>query len=180
MADPFYGEIRLFGFNYPPRDWAFCFGQQIYIQQNPTLYSLIGINYGGDGKTTFNLPNLASRVLMGAEVPTGIGSSFATGTESVSLSADNVPPHEHAVMAAGPILAFTTGTPANNTYMVGAVDNTSGASKKTYSTNASPNATLSPLVVAPTDGPHQPHENRQPYLALNFCISLSGVYPDFN
>lgn len=180
MADPFIGEIRLYGFDYPPRDWAFCQGQQMYIQQNPALYSLIGTQYGGDGRTTYNLPNLMSRVVMGAPTPTSLGTNYASGSEGVMLSQSNVPVHAHAVVAAGPIVANMTGTPASDTYMVGAVNGTTGASQKVYSTAAASDATLNPAVVAPIIGPYKAHENRQPYLALNFCISLSGDYPPFN
>lgn len=177
MADPFTGEIRAFGFNYAPMDWAFCDGRPVPVQQNPALFSLIGAIYGGDGKTTFNLPNLQSRVVMGTMAP---GSSnklnLQSGTQLETLTLGQLPNHVHnlagettnpqASRAAAPANTVVPNRVFNGTIL-----------QKAYSTTATPNTMLSPGAIGPNGGDGA-HENLQPYLALNFCICTNGVYPN--
>lgn len=166
MATPFIGQISIFGFNFAPRGWAFCNGQILSIAQNTALFSLLGTTYGGNGTTTFALPNLQSRV----PVHFGQGSGLSAyvlgqqaGTETVTLTAGQMPQHNHALNAFA-----TTGTetvPAN-----GVPANTQG------SVNATANTAFASAAVG-LAGSNQPHPNIPPYLALNFSIALEGIFP---
>ncbi|MDN4613102.1 tail fiber protein [Leifsonia sp. F6_8S_P_1B] len=169
MSEPYICEIRLFGGNFAPAGWAFCWGQSMSIQQNSTLFSLLGVNYGGDGVNTFNLPDLRGRFPLGwgtnpqTQVAYPIGG--AVGQEAVTLTTAQLPMHGHTVQAGG---ASTTASAAG-AYPAAWADNP-------YSTDQTAPAAMSPAEVLPTGG-SQPHENRQPYLGLSFIISLYGVYP---
>jgi microcystin-dependent protein len=159
MANPFVAEIRIFGFNFPPKGWAFCAGQILPISQNTALFSLLGTTYGGDGKSTFALPNLEGSAPMHQGQGPGLSLhdlGETGGSTSVTLLQSEIP---NAVYMRG---HFNDGV--GNT---GAVD--------LYTTNA-PDTTLNPLALAITGG-NLPHNNMQPYLTLNFCIALQGVYP---
>ena len=170
MSDQYVGEIRTFSFNYAPNNWAACNGQLLNINQNQALYSLLGTTYGGNGTTTFALPNFQGRV----PIHSGGSSTFPLGQNGgsamVSLSGSQVAAHIH--VANGSPAAPNTNAPGNgvlpgtqpstgNGYFT-----TSGSQSVTRSSNALANA-----------GSGQPHENRQPYLALNICIALIGIYP---
>jgi len=185
MADPFYGEIRIFGFNYPPQDWAFCNGQEILVQQNPALFSLLNKIYGGDGQTKFNLPNMQGYAPIGAAVPNSYQSlGVKSGADSVALTTANSPPHDHTVQVISPpIAAYEQAGPSAVTMPIGAIDTTSQIATKIYKTVTS-NALTGPTTMSPVTissyGNGQPHENRQPFLAMNFCIALIGIYPSFN
>jgi len=167
MANPFVGEIRMFGGNFAPQGWAFCDGQLMAISENETLFQLIGTTYGGDGQSTFGLPDLRGRV------PLHQGNSFVigqlAGTESVTLTTQQIPAHTHAARAsnvgtqASPIGGFWSTDPGGNN---AAYSNTS---------NSAMNAQA--IKVA---GGSQPHENRQPVLAISFIISLFGIFPTQN
>jgi microcystin-dependent protein len=168
MSTPFIGEIRLFGGNFAPAGWAFCSGQLMPISENDALFTLIGTTYGGDGQTTFALPNLQGRLPV--HMGTGPGLSPRTigesgGVESVTLTTQQIPTHNHAP------LAFSTGgdqaTPQNGVW--------AGSSDSRYSTSAPSLAMKNTLVGAA--GGSQPHENMMPYLAISFIISLFGVFP---
>ena len=164
MPEPFVGEIRMFGGSFAPAGWAFCNGQLIPISENDILFNLIGTTYGGDGQETFALPNLQGRV------PMHVGGGFilgeAAGTESVTLTTQQIPIHTHAMIATGEIGALNT--PTNNILA-------QCAGVKTY-TAAAPNTALKAQVVTPVGG-SQPHENMQPFLVISFIISLFGIYP---
>jgi microcystin-dependent protein len=167
MPEPYVGEIRMFGGNFAPAGWMFCEGQTLPISENDVLFQLIGTTYGGDGESTFNLPNLASRVPMHAG--TNAGQTFSlgeqAGVESVTLTVQQIPIHNHAVFGSNTTAVSQTpggNTPAQSTGQV-------------YSIPSSP-IDMSNQSVAPTGG-SQPHENLQPYLCINFIISLFGVFP---
>lgn len=168
MAEPFLGEIQIFGFNWPPRGWALCDGQVMPINQNQSLYSLLGTTYGGDGRTTFALPDLRSRV----PVHRGDGHSLGskTGAESVALTLSQLPNHTHALHAS---------TTAGDTKLP--VQNVSAASTNgnlnLYSSTT--DTTMAADAVAPV-GNGQAHENMQPFLTVSFCIALQGLFPSRN
>ena len=170
MADPFVAEIRIFPFNFAPKGWAFCNGQLLPISQNTALFSLLGTTYGGDGKSTFALPNLQGS----APLHPGQGSGLSLydlgqmgGSETVTLLESEIPAHNHAMRCA-----------TQDTADVGIVSNNSSYAQAVggnpYQTSS--NTTLALEAIAPTGG-DQPHNNMQPYLTLNFNIALQGVFP---
>jgi microcystin-dependent protein len=175
MADPFTGEIRAFGFNYAPVDWAFCYGQSMPVQQNSVLFSVIGKAFGGDGQNNFLLPNLQGRV------PVGVGPSDAlastTGAENVALYTSQMPAHTHTLngeLSRSPALLQTAPT---STSLPGSMAITTPAGSLRGFVNAtSPDAYFSPVALN-VAGASEPHENRQPFLSVNFCICLAGEYP---
>jgi microcystin-dependent protein len=163
MADPFIGEIRMFGGNFAPAGWAFCEGQLIPISENDALFNLIGTTYGGDGQETFALPNLAGRLPMHQGGTHVLGE--AAGVESVTLTTSQIPQHTHALVA-----TTDPGSSANPDGKV--VANGQGA--QLYIEDVA--STVLPSQVSPAGG-SQPHDNLQPYLAIRFIISLYGIYP---
>lgn len=186
MSTPYLSEIKLFAFNFPPKGWAFCAGQILSIQQNQALFALLGTTYGGNGISTFGLPNLQSRVPI--SIGQGPGLSFYSlgdqaGVEAVTLDAATLGAHTHAV---DPTTLKAT-IPCRNDGAnqrgpsggVPAVEATSVTA--TYST-ASPDssestAAIVPAITAGTAGGNQPHTNIQPYLTVNYCIALQGIFP---
>lgn len=178
MTTPFVGEVQLFGFNYAPLGWAFCNGATLSVQQNTNLYALLGTAYGGNGVSTFMLPNFVSRGACSQGQGTGLtartlGQPF--GTSTVTLQANEVPAHNHQLAVyAQNTPAKRTGTAAPGNYLSDPLNSNTSA----YS-DAAANTTLTPASVGPGAG-NQPHANQQPYLAVNFCIALQGVYPAFN
>lgn len=174
MAQPYVGEIRMFAGNFPPVGWMFCDGGTLPISENETLYQLIGTTYGGDGEETFNLPNLQSRIpIHMGNGPDGANYQLAeaAGVESVTLTIQQIPVHNH------PLLASTgqgVASPANAVLTVP----TGAQGLRTYNNTAGtvPNQTLHPATIAPIGG-SQPHENCQPFLCVNFIISLFGLFP---
>lgn len=169
MPEPFIGEIRMFAGNFAPVGWMFCEGQTLPISENDALFTLIGTTYGGDGQETFNLPNLASRVPihMGTG-PDGTNYTIgeAAGVESVTLSIQQIPVHSHPFTASTAAAASTT---AN-----GQVIAQSG--QRAVYTEDNTTTNLAPNSITPVGG-SQPHENCQPFLCINFIISLFGVFP---
>jgi len=171
MAQPYIGEIRMFGGNFAPAGWMFCEGQTLPISENDALFTLIGTTYGGDGQETFNLPNLASRV----PIHMGTGKSGTTyqigeaaGVETVTLNTQQIPAHTHALLG-------STSTYASNSPAANVGGRLTIAAVFEYGTDA-PFQPLSPQAVQPNGG-SQPHENMQPFLCINFIISLFGVFP---
>ena len=162
MTDPFIGEIQLFPFGFAPRGWAQCNGQLLPINQNQALFSLLGTMYGGDGRTTFALPDLRGRAPLG--VGPGYDQGQRAGEELHTLFFSELPAHSHGANASS--ASPSTPSPA------GAAWADTGANN--YA--ASPSAQMAGNAITPTGG-GQPHENRSPYLALNFCIALVGVFP---
>jgi microcystin-dependent protein len=167
MADPFVAEIRIFPFNFPPKGWAWCNGQLMPLSQNTALFSLLGTTYGGDGKSTFALPDLEGR----APIHPGQGPGLSLhdlgetgGSETVTLLESEIPAHSHAMNAVEDDGAFFT-----------PVTQFLGAGNSMYNVT-NPNATMSPSMLAPAGG-DAPHNNLQPYLTLYFNIALQGVFP---
>jgi len=165
MATPYLGEIRIVSFNFPPKGWALCNGQTLAINQNQALFALLGTTYGGNGQTTFQLPNLQ------AGMPVHQGNGFAqgqTGGESNhTLVTAEMPSHNHVAQGV-----------STNSSNPSATGNTWAASAENpYA--ATPNTTMSPNAVSITGG-GQPHSNMPPYLVLNFIIALQGIFPSRN
>jgi microcystin-dependent protein len=169
MSDPFVAEIRLFPFNFAPKGWAFCNGQLLPIAQNTALFSLLGTNYGGDGRTTFGLPNLQGASPVASGQGPGLSQRYLGelgGSASVTLISTEMPYHTHLVQAStqeagarspsGELFAAEVGVASYATPGAGAL--------------------LAGQAVGVAGG-SQPHNNRPPYLALNFCIALQGVFP---
>jgi microcystin-dependent protein len=174
MTQPFIGEIQLFGFNFNPRGWAFANGATLPISQNTALFSLIGTIYGGNGQTTFQLPNFASRA--GCEQGNGPGLSPRTlgetfGVNTVTLTSNQIPQHNHGINAFVPA---SSSTPTAN----GGLSQPAISANRPFSAGA-PNTTFAPNMLSPSQGGGQPHQNQQPYLGVNFCIALQGIYPSF-
>jgi len=169
MADPFVAEIRIFPFNFAPKGWAFCDGQLLPLSQNTALFSLLGTTYGGDGKSNFALPNMQGNAPMHPGQGPGLSLhdlGETGGSETVSLLESEIPFHSHAANASG--ADGTTGIPSANL-----VANGVGVNMYTPTLTAT---MLNPNALAPAGG-DQPHNNMQPYLTLNFCIALQGVFP---
>ena len=164
MAQPYIGEIRMFGGNFAPVEWMFCEGQLLPISENEALFSLIGTTYGGDGQSTFALPDLRGRL----PVHQGNGSVIgeAGGVEQVTLTVGQIPIHTH------PLLASTG--PGNINTPGGNVTAESAAVKIYFADQ--PTVAMGPQAISPSGG-SQPHSNFQPYLCINFIISLSGIFP---
>lgn len=168
MAQPYVGEIRLFAGNFNPVGWEFCDGQLLPISENETLFQLIGTTYGGDGQSTFALPNLQSRVpIHMGNGPDGTTYQLAemAGVESVTLTMQQIPNHTHPMLASNDL--GTQVTPENTV--------TAQAAAKIYRAGA-PTVFLNPGAVQPVGG-SQPHENCQPFLCINYIISLFGIFP---
>ena len=174
MADPFVAEIRMFGFWFAPRGWAFCDGQLLPLSQNTALFSLLGTTYGGDGKSTFALPDLqGSAAMMPGQ---GQGLSLRDlgevgGSENVTLLQSEIPVHTHnmAAWASDPGTLF--GPNAANTAILSRSNN--GAA---YNMQTAGAVQMAPQALAPAGG-SLPHNNMQPYLTVNFCIAMQGVFP---
>lgn len=170
MSDPYLSEIRIFSFAFAPQGWARCDGQLLPINQNQALFSLLGTNYGGNGQTNFALPDLRSRT------PLHTGNSHTLGERggeaAHTLSISELPLHFHgapnAVVDAN--ANADQGDPAGNLW--------ANSGKSNYTTDA-PNSTMAPNAIANVGG-SQAHENRSPYLVLNFCIALQGIFPSHN
>jgi len=168
MSEPFLSEIKIVSFNFPPKGWALCNGQLLPINQNQALFSILGTVYGGNGQTTFALPDLRGRV------PIFRGSQFSTlgergGEEFHTVIQTEMPQHLH--FASATTNNANTGTPTNN-YLA-------GVPTFAYRTSITNLTTLLPGTVTLTGG-SQPHENRQPYTVLNIMIALQGVFPSQN
>ena len=178
MAEPYVGEIRCFGFTFAPRMYMFCNGQLLAIRQYTALFSILGTTYGGDGHTTFALPNLQGRIPMhwgtsSDGTITVIGEE--AGAPSVTLTQIEMPTHNHSISAAPPQggVANLSATPSSNAYLSGA------RGTFIYATGAPANAMFSPRAIS-LAGNSMPHENMQPYLTVNFCIAYEGIFPARN
>lgn len=164
MAQPYVGEIRMFAGNFAPAGWMFCEGQMMPISENETLFNLIGTTYGGDGQSTFALPDLRGRL------PMHMGNGFILaetgGAENVTLTINQIPSHSHTLLASGIV-----GNDPNPTGNLPAE-----SSAVSLYQSGSPLAAMAPQSISSTGG-SQPHENMQPYLCVDFIISLFGLYP---
>lgn len=174
MSDQFVGEIRIFPFNFAPRGWAFCDGQLMPIAQNTALFSLLGTYYGGDGHSTFALPNLQGSAAIGVGQGSGLSEYFVGqqgGEESVTLQQSELPQHTHTVSAVD--ARATTNNPTGNAWgKASAVRQ----EQKLYHDSSGATTTMSPLAFA-ISGSSFPHNNMPPYLTLSFCIAMQGIFP---
>jgi microcystin-dependent protein len=169
MPEPFLSEIRMFSFNYAPQGWAQCNGQLLPINQNQALFSLLGTTYGGNGQTTFALPNLRGRVPM--HFGDGLNLGETAGQENQTLTISEMPTHTHFLQGNVATNATATqGTPNGNYW--------ANSGKLVYSTSP-PDSAMSPATVTNIGG-SQPHANMSPYLVINFCIALIGIFPSRN
>lgn len=167
MSEPFLAEIRIFGFNFAPRGWAFCDGQILPINQNQSLYALLGTTYGGDGRTTFALPDLRGRTPV--HVGDGHVQGQRAGQEQVILTAGQMPAHSHTAQATSD--TASTPIPSSNAL--------AGSAPNELYHAASSLAGLNAGTIANAGG-SQGHDNMQPYITLNFCIALQGLFPSRN
>lgn len=178
MTTPFIGEIQMFGFNFSPSGWAFCDGTLMQIRQNTTLFSLLGNVYGGDGKNTFQLPDLRSQAACNQGpgpglTPRTLGETF--GFNTVTLTEAQMPAHRHV------LTAFQQGdtTKRSGTPSVGGgLSQPNSNSIKPFS-ESPPTTPMSTSMLQPFASGGNSHSNQQPYLALNFCIALQGAFPSF-
>ncbi|MCU0373722.1 MAG: tail fiber protein [Chitinophagaceae bacterium] len=170
MSQPYIGEIRLFCGNFAPAGWLFCQGQLLSISENETLFNLIGTTYGGDGESTFAIPDLRGRAPLHAGSLGGTNYVLAEtgGVEMVTLNQAQIPAHRHVPLVAN---TGTSDNPAGNVW--------AASGSRIYNPTLATGATMSQATVGFTGG-SQPHENRQPYLAISYIISLFGVFPTQN
>jgi microcystin-dependent protein len=171
MADPFLAEIRIYPFAFAPRGWAFCNGQLLPISQNTALFSLCGTTYGGDGRTTFGLPNLQGRAALHEGQGPGLSSydlGEVGGSDTITLLQTEMPAHSHALQAQGGPANVATPTGAMPARVVGATPYLPPA--------GAPIVAMAANAIGQAGG-GQPHNNLQPYLTMNFCIALQGVFP---
>ena len=172
MSDPFVAEIRMFGFNFAPKGWAFCNGQLLPISQNTALFSLLGTTYGGDGKSTFALPDLQGATPLNQGQLKGGSEYFlgqSAGTDSITLLTSEMPIHTHVAKAH----AFDFGDQASPTPLTSLAKSNNGSSY-TATTNLTTAMAFQGLSLA---GGSLPHNNIMPSLTVNFCIALQGVFP---
>jgi len=170
--DPFVAEIRIFPFNFAPKGWAFCDGQILPLSQNTALFSLLGTTYGGDGKSNFALPNMQGNAPMHPGQGPGLSLhdlGETGGSDTVSLLESEIPSHSHGLLASP--IASLVGIPGPTV----AIGRSRGLNAYQSVTNQNV-VQLNPNAIAPAGG-DQPHNNLMPYLTLNFCIALQGVYP---
>jgi len=179
MSDAYIAEIRIFGFNFAPKSWANCSGQLVSIAQNTALFSLLGTTYGGNGQTTFALPDLRGR----APIHWGQGAGLSpvtlgqfSGEENHTLLTTEMPMHNHTFQAT---TAAATKKPVNLGLFADDVDSQAVDYFATFNAPGSSYVNLNPLSMPPMGG-SQPHNNMQPYLVLNICICMFGIYPSRN
>lgn len=177
MSEPFLGQVQIFGFGFPPKDWAQCLGQLMPLSQYTALFSLLGVNFGGDGKTTFGLPNFAGSAACAAGqgpglTPRDVGETF--GSETVTLLPNEMPAHSHTFNVYNQTTAAKRhSAPLANDALILPL------SIPAFVPNATPPPVSGtfPTQMVGIGGGGQPHPNQQPYLALNFCIALNGIFP---
>jgi len=173
MSEPFLSEIKIISWNFAPKGWAFCNGQILPIAQNQALFSLLGTTYGGDGRTTFALPDFRGRIPH--HFGNGLTLGERAGSSSVTINSSQLPAHNHLVSAntnPGTLAFPSTLSPA-------VTHNIWASSSQNPYTGVNPDVAMDPTNISATGG-SQPHENRQPYLVLNFIIALQGIFPSQN
>lgn len=176
-SEPYLASIVMFAGNFAPRGWAFCAGQILPIAQNTALFSLLGTTFGGNGQTTFALPDLRGRAPVGQGQGPGLSNidlGQAAGTETVTLLSAQIPAHTHPVNCDG-----TGSSSLNPTNAIPGLSDDRTTSVPVYST-AAPNAVMNPLMIGPNTGGGQPFGIRNPYLGINFIIALEGIFPSRN
>ncbi len=183
MSEPFLGELKIISWNFPPKGWAFCNGQLLPINQNQALFSILGTTYGGDGRTTFGLPNLQGR--MPVHVGNGISLGQLGGETAHTINLSEMAAHTHTMAADG-----TTAVSSNSNTpdpaagkVLGQSGGLGGSPPVAFGANvyssAAPSSTLNPAVVSNMVG-SQPHDNMSPYLVLNVIVALQGIFPSQN
>jgi microcystin-dependent protein len=173
MSDPFVAEIRIFGFNFAPKGWAFCAGQLLPISQNTALFSLLGTTYGGDGKSTFALPDMQGNAPMQPGQGQGLSQRFLgemSGVDNITLLVSEMPFHTHALQANDFQADKTVPSPTTS------LGESQGGNFYAGG-NPVPALSLMAFQALPPAGGGLPHNNMQPYLTLNFCIALQGIFP---
>jgi microcystin-dependent protein len=182
MSQPFIGQVIMFGGNFAPAGWMTCSGQLLPISEYETLFNLIGTTYGGDGQSTFGLPDLQGRVPINQGTGQGLSARVLAqkaGTETVTLTTQQIPGHTHSINAVN--ANANQQAPAGNSIFANEVTTATGAGNAFTYFSGTP-ATTSPLLPATLNaaGSTQPHENIQPVLAVTYCIALFGIYPSQN
>jgi microcystin-dependent protein len=170
MSDPFLAEVRVFGFNFPPTGWGFCNGQLMSISQNTALFSLLGTTYGGDGRVTFGLPDLQGGMSIGQGQGPGLSDRFlgeSSGSATVTLIHSEMPNHPHSLFAASDPADVSTPTPS-----VALARSNGQAAYGPSGTNVQLDQSATSVI-----GGSGPHNNLMPYLVLNYCIALQGIFP---
>ncbi len=186
MTDPFIGEVRMVAFNFPPKYWAFCNGQIMQINQNQTLYAILGSTYGGDGRATYGLPDLRGRAPLGFGTSPHWGTPYPlglkSGQETVTLTPAQLPSHSHSVTAAcdNPDNPVPLDPKADMKTAVSNLPASLSATKATPFTTKTTHLTPLDENAVETAGGGQAHYNIQPSLAVHFCISLQGLFPSRN
>ncbi len=179
-TEPFLGEIKLFGFNYAPRGYAFCSGQLLGIQQNQALFSLLGTTFGGNGTQTFALPDLRSRLPIGQFQGPGLSNydmGQTSGSQTATLVTGNLPAHTHGATLKASDATATLSVPNNSSSIFAAAKDINGDNAFTYAT-ATPNITLNNgAITIGTSGNNLPFSIMPPTLAINYCVALEGVFP---
>ncbi len=181
MAHAFTGEIRIFGGNFNPRLWALCNGQVMAISQNTALFSVLGINFGGDGRSTMQMPHLCGRAPLGTDRGAGLTTRYigqAVGYEQINIDERHIPNHSHAINVNTELADLDT--PTNSSILANASKIKKNKTKglAAYAHAAAPMHSMNPSMMAANQAATSAaHENRQPYLAMNFIICLEGIYP---
>jgi len=186
MAEPFLGQVEIFAFNFPPKGWTTCSGQQLSIQQNTALFSLLGTTYGGNGQTTFGLPDLRGRVSIGWGQGPGLSNydlGQITGAESHTLITTEMAAHNHLLNVNTSTAATSNVDVPSTSVVLGQTAGKQSGVANPFALNlyasGAPSVTLDPHSIGMSGG-SQPHNNLMPYLAINFCISLVGIFPSRN
>lgn len=172
MADPFLAEIRIYPFNFAPKGWATCDGQILPLSQNTALFSLLGTTYGGNGKSNFALPDLQGRAALSSGQGPGLSNrdlGESAGEATVTLTNAEMPSHTHSIVA-------SNDSPQSNDPASNLASRPFGRGNNLYSVAPQPLTPMSPNAIGQSGG-SGPHNNMQPYLTLNFCIALQGVFP---
>jgi microcystin-dependent protein len=170
MSDPFLAEVRIFPFPFAPRGWALCNGQVLPISQNTALFSLLGTTYGGNGTSNYGLPNMQGNVPMHPGQGPGLSQYVlgeTGGSPTVTLVQSQMPSHPHALMAEAQLQGNKSGPSSTTSY---------AKTKSGTPYQAANNAAMAPTAIG-FSGSNQPHNNMMPYLTLNFCIALQGIFP---
>lgn len=176
MTTPFIGEIQVFAFDFAPRGWASCNGSLVPIQQYSAVFALLGVNYGGNGTTNFQLPNFTNRAGCSQGqgpglTPRVIGETFGENSETLTVTQMPAHMHQFTIYNQGD-LSKKAASPSEGNSL------TSPANTSAFVAGAQPNAQFLPDMIGFTGG-NQPHENRQPYIAMNYCIAMAGAFPSF-
>jgi microcystin-dependent protein len=182
MSNPFISMIEAFGFNFAPRGWALCAGQTLPINQNQALFSLLGTTFGGDGRTTFNLPDLRGRLALGFGQGAGLSPhdlGAASGEEAHQLLSSEVPSHAHTLNATNNSQSNGTNVPSGSVLMGSGYGIEANNPEENIYSNTAPTVAMAASAVGAAGG-GGPHENRMPFLTINYCIALQGIFPSRN